>query len=248
MGEHVLSCSFGKDSLATVCIARDHGEPLEELVYCEVMFDKETSGEVPEHRDFIYEKAIPKIESWGIKVSVLRPQKTYVDAFTQTIRKGNNAGKICSFPLCGRCMIQRDCKARPLNRWKREHLGRDTVQYLGIAADEKKRLARLDGVKLVSLLDKYGIDEADTPRICKAHGLLSPVYEFSDRGGCFFCPNAKERELRHLYDHHKPLWEKMLKLQALPGKVTERFNRELTFAEIDYNFRMDDAQLDLFSA
>lgn len=63
--KHVASCSFGKDSLATVILAREHGEPLDEVVYCEVMFDQDVSGEVPEHRDFIYNVAIPKLKSWG---------------------------------------------------------------------------------------------------------------------------------------------------------------------------------------
>ena len=69
--KHVASCSFGKDSIATVILAKEHNEPLDEIVYCEVMFDKEISGELPEHRDFIYNKAIPIFESWGHKVTVL---------------------------------------------------------------------------------------------------------------------------------------------------------------------------------
>ncbi len=62
---HIASCSFGKDSLATILLALEHGEPLDEAVYCEVMFDKRISGEVPEHRAFIYETAIPSWNSWG---------------------------------------------------------------------------------------------------------------------------------------------------------------------------------------
>lgn len=62
---HIASCSFGKDSLATILLALEHGEPLDEAVYCEVMFDKRTSGEVPEHRAFIYETAIPRLEQLG---------------------------------------------------------------------------------------------------------------------------------------------------------------------------------------
>ena len=73
-------------------------------------------------------------------------------------------------------------------------------------------------------------------------GLLSPVYEFTDRGGCWFCPNGKKKELRHLYDHHPDLWARMLELQALPGKVSEKFNRTESFSDIDERFRMEDAQ------
>lgn len=67
---YVASCSFGKDSLATILLARKHGEPLDEAVYCEVMFDKTISGEVPEHRDFIYTKGIPALEKMGISTHI----------------------------------------------------------------------------------------------------------------------------------------------------------------------------------
>ena len=59
-------------------------------------------------------------------------------------------------------------------------------------------------------------------------------------------PNARRRELRHLYDHHPDLWARMLELQALPGKVTEKFNRTTTFSEIDAGFRREDEQLSLW--
>lgn len=60
--KYIASCSFGKDSIATILLAREHNEPLDEIVYCEVMFDENISGELPEHRDFIYNVAIPKFE------------------------------------------------------------------------------------------------------------------------------------------------------------------------------------------
>ena len=37
----------------------------------------------------------------------------------------------------------------------------------------------------------------------------------------------------------------MLELQALPGKVTEKFNRTQKFSDIDEMFRQEDAQMDL---
>ena len=49
-----------------------------------------------------------------------------------------------------------------------------------------------------------------------------------------------------MYDHHPDLWKRMLELQALPNKCTELFNRTMKFSDIDYNFRMDDAQIDIF--
>ena len=42
--KHILTCSFGKDSIATALLALQHGEPLDELVYSEVMFSDTVSG------------------------------------------------------------------------------------------------------------------------------------------------------------------------------------------------------------
>ena len=237
---YLASCSFGKDSLAAILLAKKHGEPLDEAVYCEVMFDKTISGEVPEHRDFIYTKGIPALERMGIKVTVLRGKKTYVDLFTGRITRGPKKGMLRSFPVCGKCYVQRDCKLRPILRYQKT-LPPDTVQYIGIAKDEQERLLRLEG-RQVSLLEKYNCTEQDAKELCRQAGLLSPIYQFTNRGGCWFCPNAKRKELRHLYDHHPELWARMLELQAVPGKVSEKLNRTQHFSDIDAMFREEDQE------
>lgn len=243
--KYVASCSFGKDSLASLVLAIIHGEPLNEAVYCEVMFDVNISGEVPEHRDFIYERAIPFLEKNGVAVKILRADMTYLQSFYRVLKKGASAGKLNGWPLCGKCCIQRDCKLPPIHAYKKT-LGTDVVQYIGIAYDEQERLARLDGATSVSLLEKYQKTERDAVEICKYVGLYSPIYEFAPRNGCFFCPNAKMRELRHLYDHHPDLWARLLQCQAAPNKATELFNREYRFDEIDALFKFEDKQMSLF--
>ena len=55
---HIAACSGGKDSVATILLAAQHGDPLDEVVFSEVMFDQNTTGEVPEHRDFIYDLSL----------------------------------------------------------------------------------------------------------------------------------------------------------------------------------------------
>lgn len=147
---HIASCSFGKDSLGAILLAMEHGEPLDEAVYCEVMFDKHISGEVPEHRDFIYTKGIPALERMGVNVTVLRSEKTYVDLFTGRITCGPKKGMLRSFPIRGRCAVQRDCKLKPIRQYQKS-LPSDTIQYIGIAKDEQERLLRL-GKNQVSLL------------------------------------------------------------------------------------------------
>ena len=64
------------------------------------------------------------------------------------------------------------------------------MQYVGIAADEPIRLARMKDNQ-ISLLAKYGYTEEMAMNKCIQYGLVSPIYESSHRGGCWFCPNCK---------------------------------------------------------
>lgn len=242
---YVASCSFGKDSMATIILALKYGLPLHEVVYCEVMFDDEISAEVPEHREFIHGRAIPFLEEHGIKVNVIRSEMTFMQSFYRVLKKGKNIGKINSWPLCGKCCIQRDCKLAPIKAFQ-ESLGPDVIQYIGIAYDEPERLERLDRKRQVSLLEKYRLTEWDAVNLCKDWGLYSPVYQFTKRNGCFFCPNSKMQELRHLYDHHPDLWMRLLECQKAPNKATEKFNRNYQIDEIDARFRFEDTQMSLF--
>ena len=87
---HIASCSFGKDSIATILLALENNEPLDRVVFAEVMFDHERgiSGEIPEHIEWIYSTAIPKLESMGVKVDVVKAKKDYVSFFVNAVRGG----------------------------------------------------------------------------------------------------------------------------------------------------------------
>lgn len=191
MSKHIVSCSFGKDSIATVILAREYGEPLDEIVYVEVMFDHGISGEVPEHRDFIYNVAIPRFKAWGYPVTVIHSEKTYMDIFFHTITKGKRVGMKQGFPMSGKCLINRVCKIDPINEYIKQQ-PKDFIQCIGIAVDEPKRLVRLTDGK-VSLLAKYGYTEAMAYDLCRKYGLLSPIYEFANRGGVLVLPELQER-------------------------------------------------------
>lgn len=90
--KHLVSCSFGKDSIATILLALEHGEPLDEAVFVEVMFDhsRNISGEIPEHIDWIYSTAIPKLESLGVRTRVLRSERDYMYFFYKNRRGGGD--------------------------------------------------------------------------------------------------------------------------------------------------------------
>ena len=242
---HIASCSFGKDSMATILLALEKGEPLDCVLYCEVMFAKEISGEVPEHRDFIYNTAIPWIENNGIHVHVVKTENTFLDRFfhIKTSRSNpENIGKFEGFPICGRCSINNMCKINALKKYKKENFASNVIEYVGIAADEPKRLERLAGNK-ISLLYKYGMTEKMAKEICKKEGLLSPIYQFSRRNGCWFCPNKNKRELQHLRKNHRELWDLLIWLEKAPNKADVTFNWRDYLWELDWEFELEDRQM-----
>lgn len=230
--KHIAACSGGKDSVATILLAAKHNEPLDEIVFSEVMFDKETTGEVPEHRDFIYDKLKPFCENeLGVKFTILHAPKTYDDIFHHIIVRGPHKGEKRGFVWAGMCAANRECKVNPMQKYNKS-LSPDTVSYVGIAVDEPKRLARLEGTSKVSLLDKYGYTEADALKLCADHDLLSPIYEHSRRNGCWFCPNARDAELRHMITHHPEMFDRLIEWEHEDNVFHRRLTRRETPSEV----------------
>ncbi len=230
---YIASTSFGADSTAQIIVAMENGEPLDDIVYCEVMFTSEISAEMPEHRDFIYNVAIPHFANvYGLKTTVLRAKTAMWDDFHRLRVRGRGKGTPRGFPIPGLCSVKRDCKLPPLNAYLKG-IKEKYVQYVGIAADEVHRLKGLEGTNSVSLLAKYWITQRHAREIAAKHGLLSPIYEFAKRNGCFFCPNAGRRELTHLYTHHPDLWEMLRELQSTPNLSRRCFTRTETVFEVE---------------
>ena len=44
--KYIASCSFGKDSLAMIIKIKELGLPLDEVIYCDIRFDNNISGEL----------------------------------------------------------------------------------------------------------------------------------------------------------------------------------------------------------
>lgn len=246
--KYIASFSGGKDSTASILLAHEQKEPLDFILFSEVMFDENISGELPEHIDFIKNKCIPLFESWGYEVKILHSKLNYMDLFLREPIRGKRKGKglKTGFPMAGKCQINKSCKIEPIRKFLKE-LEEEYVQYLGIAQDEPKRLARLDGNK-VSLLEKYGYTEKMAFELCKKYDLLSPIYDFAPRGGCWFCPNARDYELRHLRDKHREYWNTLLWLETQPNLIGDKWNTltQTSIQEKEEQFMWEERQMTIF--
>ena len=140
-------------------------------------------------------------------------------------------GEVRGFAWAGMCAVNRDCKIPPVRKYN-AMLSPDTVSYVGIAEDEPKRLARLDGVKKVSLLAKYGMTEADAYKLCQEHGLLSPIYAHCRRNGCWFCPNASDSELLHMVTKHPDMFDRLIEWENEDNIFHRRMTRRENPSEV----------------
>ncbi len=189
------------------------------------MFDSHISGEVPEHRDFIYGTAIPALERMGVKIRILRgsgrPMWGCSPGGSPAGRKGPTPRL---FPICGRCAVQRDCKLKPILRYQKT-LPPDTVNTSASPGDEQERLLSGWDGRRVSLLDKYGYTEQDAKAALPGGGaalsMTSPTGVAAGSAptpgggnsaismtttricgpGCWNCRPCRERSLRSLTDH-----------------------------------------------
>lgn len=244
--KYIASWSGGKDSTASIILAHENNEPLDLIIFSEVMFDKNISGELPEHIDFVKNKCIPLFQSWGYEIKILYSDKNYMDCFHHVTKRGKNVGKKKGFVMSGRCDVQRDCKLRPINQfWK--SFNDEYIQYIGIAIDEPERLARLTDNK-ISLLAKYGYTERMALSLCIKYDLLSPIYDFSPRGGCWFCPNARIAVLKYLRENHRDLWEKLLELEETPNLIGNMWNTlsKTSIHDMEKRFKCEERQTTIF--
>lgn len=230
---YIASCSFGKDSIATILLALEHNEPLDRVVYSEVMFDHERniSGELPEHIEWVYNVAIPKLEQMGVKVDVVRSKKDYVSLCKTIYTKGKNKGKMYGLQSARFCYANSSCKIQPIRAYYKQFHDYDITQYVGIAIDEPIRLKRLEGTNKISLLAKYGYTEEMAMSKCKEYGLVSPSYTIEYRGGCFFCCNANIERYIHMRRNHPIMWQALRDLYYETNSLYFKYGKTLQEVE-----------------
>lgn len=178
------------------------------------------------------------MKAGGYTVEIVHAEKDYLDIFFHVLKKSKveeRIGKYVGWLLGGMCAANRDLKIKPIrDYYKRLDLaGTEYRQYVGIAIDEPIRLERLRGTNKISLLETFGYTEQAAYDLCKEWGLLSPTYEFSKRGGCWFCPNASYAELAHVKTKYPELWEELRTLDKEENIVPHGFKYDKSLKQVE---------------
>lgn len=191
--KYVLSLSFGKDSMALLLEVLKRHLPLHYVIFCDIKFDKNTSGEHPLMAEWIPQAEKILKDRFGVEVVHLTAKKNFVEQFYTIKEKGNHIGDNYGFPYLIRAWCNGRLKLDPIANFINQISKTETVvEYIGIAKDEPKRLERYkeletDNHKFLTLAD-LNITETQAMEICKEYGLLSPKYTNSFRGGVLVLP------------------------------------------------------------
>lgn len=231
--EHILSLSYGKDSIACLGAIEKLGWPLDRIIHAEVWATDTIPADLPPMVEFKAKADRIIRKRYGIEVEHIRAKKTYQDGFYSICTgKSKCAGKNYGWPL------QRGpwCNSR-LKQSVLHKIGKFGVQYIGIAADEPNRFHNLTETKKSPLVEA-GWDEAYCRQWCEENDLLSPIYTTATRGGCWFCHNQGVNQLRLLRKNYPDLWALMLKWDG-DSPVTFKADGH-TIHDFDRRFQMED--------
>lgn len=236
MTEHILSLSYGKDSLACLGAIEELGWSLDRIVHAEVFATDTIHADLPLMVEF-KEKADAIIKArYGISVEHTRGRLTYEQAFyrikKETAKHGPGEYYGWPFSVIG-SWCNSDVKMPPLDKLERG----SNIVYTGIAADEPNRFHNLTDTKKSPLVEA-GWTESMFRDWCEKNDLLSPIYTTATRGGCWFCHNQSVGQLRFLRKNYPEYWALMLKWDS-DSPVTFHADGH-TVHDFERRFQMED--------
>lgn len=242
MPEHILSLSYGKDSLACLGAIEELGWPLDRIVHAEVWATDTIPADLPPMVEFkAHADEIIK-QRWGIDVEHLSAQRsgskvTFESTFYRVrTNRSNRAGQIWGWPWQRGAWCNSELKMSALKEIEKS----GNVIYIGISADELSRLHNMTETKRLPLV-KAGWAETDCRQWCERNGLLSPIYTTVTRGGCWFCHNQPAADLRQMRKKYPELWALMLKWDR-DSPVTFKADGH-TVHDYDCRFELEDMGL-----
>ncbi len=237
---YIVSFSGGKDSTAMLLRLVEEHRPIDEIIFID------TGIEFPElyaHIDLVEERIKRKItrissnqsfEFLLLEREIKRSKDSKVLAkygdvkghgwTTTQVRWCTNALKIMP-------------KARYLSSLRKDFT---IYEYLGIAADETKRLERKvnKNPNHIHPLVEWNMSEQDCLAYCYQHGFdWGGLYEKKKRVSCWACPLQNLNDLRYLYHERPELWEK---LREWDSRCFNSFHPRDTLHDLEVRFSLED--------
>ena len=264
---NVFNLSFGKDSMATLILAAEQGISIDRVMYCDIKFSPDMSGEHPLMAERMPIAEARLKELFGVTVDHTYSGISFIEQFYKVKQTGNHIGDRYGFPYSIGAWCNDRLKLKAISKYLEQFDNAPVTEFIGIAYDELRRWERLKvketpSHKYRSLLVEQHITEKQAFKICQKYNLLSPVYQLDDifRGGCWFCPKQCLADLYSLWKNYPELYEKLLRMEPdshntfKPNEslqhLTERFEdgyipsrkKRKAFLQLDFFDLIDEAK------
>ena len=232
---HIVSFSGGKDSTAMLLHMIETGMQVDEIIFCD------TGVEFPQ----MYEH-LDKVEKYIERpITRLKREHSFEHMMLEHIvntKKEHKNGYSFPGPVSRWCTayFKRDHIKSYLRQIRKE---RQVIEYLGIAADEPKRIKD----KRYPLVE-WGWTEADCLNYCKEKGFdWGGLYDIFKRVSCWCCPLQSLDSCRKLRHNFPDLWATLLDWQH---KTWKNFKGDYSVDALEARFAEEEQfqQIDLWEA
>lgn len=228
---HVVSLSGGKDSTAMLLRMLEEGWPVDLILFCDTGIEFEA----------MY-RHIDKLEQYiGRPITRLKAEQSFEYLFLEHMPKRRNPeladrkGFSWAGPRNRWCTAT--LKTRVIDRFLKDLAkDHDLIQYIGIAADEPKRVREMRYP-----LVEWGMTEADCLAYCRERGFdWDGLYDIFHRVSCWCCPLQSYDELRKLRKHFPEKWEQ---LRAWDKQTWRTFVKHYSVEQLERRFAFEDDRL-----
>lgn len=245
--KYIANFSGGKDSTAMLFMLLEKGYPLDYIVFCD------TGKEFPELYEHVerVKRYLKEHFPSAPEITVLRAEHTFdYYMFEVPVHRKSNAkfskynkhDSACGYGWAG--IKNRWCTGR----MKKEVMQKffrgigQYIDYIGIAADEPKRL-KPDERKRYPLAE-WGITEKAALSYCYAIGFdWGGLYRKMDRASCWCCPLQSIKSYRALWKYHPELWEELKRMdERSPISMCSSY----TLDELERRFEREKNQMNFF--
>lgn len=230
--QYIASFSGGKDSVAMVLGLIEKGLPLDRIAFIDTGLDFGEQRNIIKICERKFKKLKPRLQ-----FDYIKPDISFEEQFYTKIKKGKNKGQIYGWPytIGFNSWCNDRLKIRPFKKYMKQFKQDETIVYLGIAADEKGRLKKLQPNRKAPLAE-WKMTEKDCIRYIKEKNFWNPLYWKFERLGCYLCPKQNNRALKSLRKHYPYFWQKMLRMDK-DSPIPFRADGT-TLRELEKNFSM----------
>lgn len=213
---HIVQFSGGKDSTAMLDLMIKKGMQIDEVVFFDTGWEFDSVyANIHKH-----EQMLKRI---GIPFTKLEPKHSFdYLAFEKEVHKRDGTIQQ-GYSWCGGlCRWGTTEKLKAL-----ESYCKGEIEYVGLAHDEQKRIAKPRKGTKVYLLDQWEMDEADALKHCYEVGVDYMeqgyrLYDLLDRASCYCCGNKNLKELRNIYSCLPEYWERLKDKQGKTARLYKK--------------------------